>query len=100
MAITIIGRISYILFRIPFESRSSPGSFFAASERVMDSSQDLLEDKKWNPDTLSSIPQLIYKTSFPKPLPISMGLEAKTTSVDGYIYDIMGVALLLPYCII
>ena len=79
VVITSIGRIAYILFRLPFGSRTAPGSFYVAIEMVMDSSQYLLEYETCNPDTLSSIwkkfipkPQLSSKTSLPKPFPLSM----------------------------
>ena len=44
MAINIIEIIAYILFRLPFGSRSAPGSFYVSSEMMVDS----------HPDTLSS----------------------------------------------
>ena len=73
---------------------------------VVDSSKYLLEDDTCNQDTLSSRwkqfipkPKLSSKTSFPKPLPLSTEVESNTTYVDGYINDIMGVALQLPYYI-
>ena len=55
MAITIIGRIVYLLFRLTFVSSSAPVIFYVTSEMVVGSSQDLLEDDTWNLDTPSSI---------------------------------------------
>ena len=91
---------------LPFGSRTNPGSFCVASEMVMNSSQDLLEDDTWDSDTLSSrwktfIPktQVNSNTSFPKPFPLSVEVEFNKNSVDGYVDDIMVVALQLPDCI-
>ena len=71
---------------------------------VMDSSQDLLEYETRNLDTPSSRwkqfipnPQLSSKTIFPEPFSLSVEVETNKTYVDGYIYDIMGVELKLPY---
>ena len=70
---------------------------------VMDSSQDLLEDEICNTETLSSRwkqfilnQSLGSKTTLPKTFPLSVKVEVKKTSIDGYIDDGMRFALQLP----
>ena len=54
LAITIIGRIAYILLRLPFGVANGPNDYSIISETIMDLTNDILADDTFDPAIIKS----------------------------------------------
>ena len=102
LAITILKNIAYILLRLPFGVANGPSDYCVISEPVIDLSNDLLRDKTWNPKQVYSPirnnldpPAIEHKddTPFAKARPLFVPVPFAPAVVDGYIDDLITVAI-------
>ena len=103
LAITIIGKIAYILLRLPFGVANGPNDYGYVSEPIMDLTNDILRDDTWDPDEVYSPlrdtlvpPQLNSDTdpaSFGRARKLIVDVPFFPAVADGYIDDIVTVFL-------
>ena len=102
LCITVIGRIAFLLLRLPFGTTPAADQFCTVSELVTDLAQEITEDKSWNPENLKSdLSHLIPSPESPKsvpplestPSPLFVPVIAKHISSDVYIDDIITTVL-------
>ena len=104
LCITIIGRIAYLLVRLPFGSTPAADEFCTISESITDLAQSIAEDKTWDPSTLKSDqsihipdPAINNKEIFLEehPIPLWVPVPYKPIYMDDYIDDIITITLLI-----
>ena len=103
--ITIMGRIAYLLLRLPFGTTPAAVRFCTISETVTDFAQKIAKDKTWNPTHLKSdLAHLIPEADQPedliplqqKPFHLLIQPDLKNIHVDVYVDDII-TTVLAPY---
>ena len=102
MCITVVGTMGYILGRCPFGTNEGPGKFCVTSEIVIDLSQEIADDPTWNPSDLKSphyerfpaVEENFNNTeTFAKAMPLLHQIAEKQIYIDGFIDDIMTIAV-------
>ena len=102
LTITIIGRIAYILLRLPFGVANGPNDYSIISEAIMDLTNDILEDTTFDPSVIHSPLQSTLAsphTSYPDCTPFGIARELfvpvpfRHAAADGYIDDIIAAML-------
>ena len=94
--ITIFLHIAYILLRLPFGSVPAPSEWCIFSEITVDLTNDLLEDETWEPETLHSPHQPMFKEPEfePDELPLGQAHEPhvdvpfRRAVADGFVDDL------------
>ena len=98
---TIIDKIAYIPLRLPFGVASGPSIYSTMSETIFDLTNDLLNDKSWNLESLNSPildnlhqPESLDDTiPFAKAEELSVYIPLRTSVCDGYIDDFLSIGL-------
>ena len=104
LGFTIVNNITYFLGRLPFGAADAPSKHDTPSNMAVDLSQALIDDDSWDPSTLHSpqarqIPPLIRLEDtipFGKANPLAIQLPPKDCFTDGYIDDLISIALDTP----
>ena len=109
LCITIVGRIAYLLLRLPFGTTPADERFCTISKTVADLAQDIINDKTRDPsDLLSDLSDQIPEAESPKKVKtlnqplfkLMVPVEMKTISVDVYVDDITTIVLALSRSLI
>ena len=100
--ITIIGKIAYILMRLPFGVTNGPSDFSLISEPLMDLTNDLLRDTTWDTNITHSPVHKHFQesstkhtntTKFGKARKLFVTVPYHPAIADGYIDDIITIML-------
>jgi len=98
--VTVIDRMAYVPLRLPFGVSPGPSLYSTISECIYDAINDLLNEEKWDRDTLNSpyAPNLPDQDSYiPESTPIqnvrnlSVYIPNRTAFADGYIDDCLSI---------
>ena len=100
-AITIIDNLAYLLLRLPFGASAGPALYSTVSEMIFDLCNDLVTDPTWDYRTLHSPHSTKLETPtltddsipFEEAIPLMVDVPVREISFDGYIDDIIAVAL-------
>ena len=102
LTITIIKEIAYILLRLPFGVSNGPNDYSLISEPIMDLTNDILLDPTYDPSEINlPIKEKFQNTAqshnddipFGKARPLFVEVPFRFADADGYIDDIISVAL-------
>jgi hypothetical protein len=101
MAMTVVDRRAYLEARLPFGAKSGPSQYSTMSECIFDITNDLLQDKLWDVNTLNSPLEDMFDRPTPidtdilfaKAMPLSVPIPSRELGCDGYIDDLVTIAL-------
>jgi hypothetical protein len=101
LSFTIIDNLTYFLSRLPFGASDAPSKHDTPSNITVDLGQALMDDKTWNPTQVHSplacqIPPIICQhntTPFGQAYPLAVDIKSKDCFTDGYVDDLISIAL-------
>lgn len=100
-AITIVDKLAYILTRLPFGAAAGPSVYSVVSEMIFELANDLVQEKSWDHTKFTSPhsskladPTFSDKTeAFAQAIVLLIDIPFREISYDGYIDDIIAIAL-------
>ena len=100
-AITIVDDLAYILTRLPFGAAAGPSVYSVVSEMIFDLANDLVQESSWDHTSFQSPHSDKLSTPcigdasgpFTTALPLFVQIPYREIAYDGYIDDIIAMAL-------